>query len=243
MHTVARAGSGFAAIILACAASTRGFAQEAMHSAPPTRSGRAAAVASALLLCATAAFDAKLERYTIAHRSTALDRVAVAVDPLGRAQYIVPTLAAGYLVSRLAGRRSLAGAVVRVTAGYAAADAIEATLKPIVGRRRPAAGDARAFHPFARRDEWHSFPSAHTVHATALAAAIAAETQRPWVTGIGLGAAALVGVQRVYTGAHWPSDVVAGAIIGAATGRQLTRALRRHGRLSAHSFRSGRPGS
>jgi membrane-associated phospholipid phosphatase len=225
-RSAARVEAGFAAIILASAASTRGFAQEAIPSAPPTKSGRAAAVASALLLSAAAAFDAKLERYAVAHRSATLDRVALAVDPLGRAQYIVPTLAAGYLVSRLAGRRSLAGAVVRVTAGYAAADAIEAILKPVVGRRRPAAGDASAFHPFARRDEWHSFPSAHTVHATALAAAISAETQRPWVTGIGLGAAALVGVQRVYTGAHWPSDVVAGAIIGVAASRQVVRMLR-----------------
>jgi undecaprenyl-diphosphatase len=227
MHLVARAEAGLAAIILACGASTRGFAQAAIHSRPPTASGRGVAVACALLLSAAAAFDVKLERYAAAHRSTTLDHVAGAVDPLGRAEYIVPTLAAGYLASRLSGRRSLAGAVLRVAAGYAAADAIEATLKPVVGRQRPVAGDAMAFHPFARRNEWHSFPSAHTVHATALAAGLAAETRKPWVTGIGLGAAALVGAQRVYTGAHWPSDVVAGAIIGVATSRQVTRILRR----------------
>jgi membrane-associated phospholipid phosphatase len=230
VHTVARAGSGFAAIILACAASTRGFAQEAMHSAPPTRSGRAAAVASALLLCATAAFDAKLERYAVAHHAAALDRLASAADPLGRARYIVPALAGSYVLTRLARRRPLANAVLRVAAGYAAADAIGSVLKPAAGRRRPGAGGPWQFHPFAASGEWHSFPSAHTVHVTALAAGVARETRRPWVTAAGLGAAALVGAQRVYRGAHWPSDVAAGGIIGIAASRATTRLLRRERR-------------
>ncbi len=116
--------------------------------------------------------------------------------------------------------------MLRVAAGYAAADAVEAVLKPLVGRGRPASGTPWQFHPLAGSDSWHSFPSAHTVHAAALAAGLAAETRQRWIKVLGLSAAAVVGVQRVYAGAHWPSDVVAAEIIGITASLVTVRRLR-----------------
>lgn len=190
------------------------------------RSVPAAVVGSALVLIGAAVFDEQLNRFAVSHQTRSLDRVANFVDPVGRAQYILPVLAGSYVLTKLTRHDRVAAAVLRIAAGYLVADAIGGTLKPAIGRRRPGAGGAWTFKPFGSADgRWRAFPSAHTVHATALAAGIATEVRRPWVTGIGATAAAIVGVQRVYTGAHWPSDVLGGGIIGVVVGGGVVRWL------------------
>jgi undecaprenyl-diphosphatase len=75
-------------------------------------------------------------------------------------------------------------------------------IKNIVKRERPGATGAT-----------HSFPSGHT--ATAAAVALVSGRGRGWL----MTAAVLTGTARVLRGAHWASDVVVGAAIGAGTGR------------------------
>jgi diacylglycerol kinase family enzyme/membrane-associated phospholipid phosphatase len=75
--------------------------------------------------------------------------------------------------------------------------------------------------PQARR-RWaiptsHAFPSGHSAAATAFATAVAIEA-RPRVALPIAGLAAAVSVSRVYTGAHYPGDVLAGIGIGALAG-------------------------
>lgn len=64
----------------------------------------------------------------------------------------------------------------------------------------PAAGD------------W-SFPSNHTVIAFAVATGILIIAANYWAL-LGYAVAALIGVLRIITGAHYPHDVLAGAILG-----------------------------
>ena len=60
----------------------------------------------------------------------------------------------------------------------------------------------------------YSFPSGHTTRAFAAALLLTVRT-KDWRWGVPLFAyAILMAVSRVYVGAHWPSDVVAGAILG-----------------------------
>lgn len=68
-------------------------------------------------------------------------------------------------------------------------------------------------------DDRHSFPSGHTAIAFAAAALLASAEPR-WREEA-YAAAALVGVARVVLGRHWPSDVLAGALLGTAIGREL----------------------
>jgi len=57
-----------------------------------------------------------------------------------------------------------------------------------------------------------SFPSGHTAAAFAVAHLLNRlyQGKMPWLYGI----AAWVGITRIYTGVHYPTDVVAGAIVG-----------------------------
>jgi undecaprenyl-diphosphatase len=63
---------------------------------------------------------------------------------------------------------------------------------------------------------YDSFPSGHTTAAFAFAAVLARERPRHAVAAFVF--AALVGLSRIYIGVHYPSDVLAGAILGTAVG-------------------------
>jgi undecaprenyl-diphosphatase len=88
-------------------------------------------------------------------------------------------------------------------------------LKHSIGRPRPfvACPDIRAC---VRALDKFSFPSGHTLHAVAFAVVFA------WhfpLIGTGLAPVVLlIAVSRVALGLHYPSDVAAGAAIGAAVG-------------------------
>jgi membrane-associated phospholipid phosphatase len=196
---------------------------------PRIQPSRAAFWTGMAAVVATAALgDRDARAFAERHQSRSLDRVADAVDPFGRARYLVPAIAGAYVATRVAGARPWSDAVLRIGLGYAVADGIGSAMKPMVGRRRPDALDGPwRFKPFDRRQEWHSFPSAHTVHAFALAAGISEEAHRPWASVASYGAATVVGLQRVYRGAHWSSDVAASAVLGIAASKTTNRWLRR----------------
>jgi membrane-associated phospholipid phosphatase len=109
------------------------------------------------------------------------------------------------------GRRAARSGLVAIAATSAVVNLI---VKPIGGRRRP---DRTAEGvPAAREVKMpgsRSFPSGHTAAAVAFATAVG---QVLPVAGIPLHCLAmLVGYSRVHTGVHYPSDVLAGALIGA----------------------------
>lgn len=94
-------------------------------------------------------------------------------------------------------------------------------LKFGAGRRRPYETD--------RVDDWRnsgsSFPSSHASLTFAIGTVLAESGNDDfrWARrALGYGAASAVAYSRVHDGAHWLSDVVAGAAIGIATGRFVT---------------------
>ncbi|MBO8196267.1 phosphatase PAP2 family protein [Streptomyces oryzae] len=103
-------------------------------------------------------------------------------------------------------------------------------IKRVVRRPRPGlAGRA----PLVRTAGRHSFPSSHAASASAAALALGGLRHRSLGGarhGTPLAAlAALMCVSRLIAGVHYPSDVLAGAALGALTVRLGTRGPRRRG--------------
>ena len=103
-------------------------------------------------------------------------------------------------------------------------------VKQIVGRGRPKLLDELGpfhFDAFSLRSTYASFPSGHSTTAFAAAVALAYFLPR-WRIPL-LILAAAIAVSRVMVGAHYPSDVIAGAFLGTLSAMFVARAFARRG--------------
>jgi len=97
---------------------------------------------------------------------------------------------------------------------FIVAEVLGSAMKELAEQPRPLAVipglDA---HGYPRDPHGNAFPSTHTAVAVALVAAM-----WPWMDRrrriVGVVLAFLVGLNRIYIGAHWPLDVVGGAAVG-----------------------------
>ena len=109
--------------------------------------------------------------------------------------------------------------------------------KRLFPRRRPAADLLLVPRRLTKRPSSSSFPSGHAASAAAFTTALAMES--PKLAAAVAPVAAAVAYSRVHTGVHWPSDVAAGAVIGAGAAL-LTRRWWPLGRTEPASAREHR---
>ncbi|MFJ8106954.1 phosphatase PAP2 family protein [Streptomyces sp. NPDC096132] len=124
-----------------------------------------------------------------------------------------------WLAAGLAGAavdRPRRGAWLRATALTAGAHVVSMGVKRIVRRPRPA-----HVEPLVRTAGRHSFPSSHATSAAAAAVAFGA-LGAPAAAPL----AAAMCLSRLIVGVHYPSDVAAGAALGALTARLGKRWMR-----------------
>lgn len=86
-------------------------------------------------------------------------------------------------------------------------------LKHLVGRPRPWLTVA-GLVPLIYETDPNSFPSGHTCAAFAAGVIWAKELPHTWMRVLAVVLAVLMGLSRLYVGVHYPSDVLAGAMIG-----------------------------
>ena len=91
-------------------------------------------------------------------------------------------------------------------------------------RPRPFTAHAALTHVLGARTTDPSFPSDHAAAAFAIAFAVLAFSRR--AGAVFLAVAALVGLSRIALGMHYPSDVLAGLLVGLAAAALVTRAGR-----------------
>ena len=99
----------------------------------------------------------------------------------------------------------------------------ELLLKRMVARPRPWKTLGVPLRDTIVNPESFAFPSGHAV--SAFAAAVILGTWMPRWRWAWLSLAALIALSRVQLGAHYPLDVVAGGLLGAAIGWGIARAL------------------
>jgi undecaprenyl-diphosphatase len=111
---------------------------------------------------------------------------------------------------------------VTVLVADLAADLLAELGKVIVQRHRPFE------HQLGPASSTHSFPSGHTATSFACATVLSSIAPRWRVPFFVL--AALIGFSRVYNAMHYPTDVLAGAVLGVLTALLLLAADRRRSR-------------
>jgi len=162
--------------------------------------------------------DIAAARRVARHRHDPVLRATTAFSKLADQPPLLAASAAVVAWGLLAGDPRLARRGAHLVASLAVVTAIKAAAKRAVSRTRPNVlldeGVYRVEPLGPDEGPWHSFPSGHTAGAVALARAIA----RCWPEAAlpAYGAAAAVALVQVPRGAHYPSDVLAGAVIGVA---------------------------
>lgn len=156
-----------------------------------------------------------------------LTAIATGITDLGATKniFLVGAIAAGSLLLR-----GFWHGAVTVAVSVTATQAIVHGIKAIVARSRPP--EASSFVDAAG----YAFPSAHAASGVALYGLLAIFVLRRLHGNVRIAAGALallgvgtLGLTRIYLGAHYPSDVLAGWIVGAAVAAgawQLGRLLR-----------------
>ena len=165
----------------------------------------------------TVEFDRQLLLWLDSRATPWLDRAALEVTALGDTIVVIVLASVSATLLWLLGRREYA---LLLIVGIGGAAIINPVLKIIFDRPRPQVFEWRAHFELTT----HAYPSGHATISMVSFATLAfiihrlAQRKRVSIAAAMLAATAilLVGISRLYLGVHYPSDVLAGYVVGFA---------------------------
>jgi undecaprenyl-diphosphatase len=167
-------------------------------------------------------WEKHLEHWIVLHRVGWLDWFFIALSWIGRLGAVWIAIA---FVLALMWRRP---AILFMTiAADLSAELVTDLGKAIVPRHRPYE------HQLGPPSSTHSFPSGHAATSFACATVLSHYAPRFRVAFYAL--ASLIAYSRIYNGMHYPSDVLAGALLGVLTALLLLAIARRRSRPQQRS--------
>jgi hypothetical protein len=142
---------------------------------------------------------------------------------LGSGQYLLPLSAAAYIAGRLRGDEALRDAGLGCIAGHLSSATIRDVIYLSVSRVRPHDSPSSNMVSVPGAREWmrHSFLSGHTANSMACASFFGHRYSLGAVEPLSYVYVTAIGLGRVADGWHWPSDTMAGAIMGFAIGKYI----------------------
>jgi undecaprenyl-diphosphatase len=180
--------------------------------------------------------DTRIVVWLATHRVAVLNDPSVwlgTIEKLGAVWILFALLLGAY--RRLGVRRTLLFALLTGVTAFVA-DALAFLVKDATHRTRPFVAHHQ-IHPLYLVHS-SSFPAGHA--ATAFAGAVLLSLVAPRLAPALLALAVLIGVSRVYDGVHYPTDVLAGAALGALVGGAAAAAVLRLPRARGLRTSSGR---
>jgi hypothetical protein len=187
---------------------------------PKRRTKRGIATASVVVggITVLILLDDEIREEVQEARNDTLDRWESRIEPFGRAENTI--LAAGlvHVAGAITGKEKIAETGKTLAETLLFTEVFQATGKGLTARAPPGP-ENRASDFF---DGSKYFPSGHTARAFAFATVLAKRHGRKaaWVA---YPLATLVGLFRIESDSHWASDVLAGAALGWAVGKAVTR--------------------
>lgn len=126
----------------------------------------------------------------------------------GKPQYNYGLTATVYTIGLLSKNERVRKVGVLLIASATTAGLIQTVSKTALGRARPSAFVGNnTFSFFSSEPNYHSFPSGHAILAVTTAHALARSTKNPWLKAGIYTLGAITPVSRLWTNAHWLSDV------------------------------------
>ena len=162
-------------------------------------------------------------RDTMRGRTAELDALMPAASAAGEGWVLAgaAAMAWGLGAGTASGKLQEAGAVTLQALAVSAV--LTVGLKLAIGSVRPSTiSSEHRYFDYHQPYGALSFPSGHSTSAFAAAEAFGATYGRWWTYPL----AATIAYSRVYEGAHWPADILAGAVLGILTGREAVKESR-----------------
>jgi hypothetical protein len=164
---------------------------------------------------------------------------------LGSGQYLLPLSGIAYVAGRLSHNAELRDAGMGCITGHLSSAVLRDMIYLSVARVRPHESPSAYRISFPGTHDWmrHSFLSGHTANSMACASFFGHRYALGAIEPLSYAYVTAIGLGRVADGWHWPSDTMAGAIMGFAIGKFVAdrQRVREEGRSRSLTASSAAP--